>query len=185
MVGRRIARWTAMVTLTATCLAACLGSAAGADEPAAEFMAELRRSGYLEQALLYLDRAVESPLISEDFRQTIALERGLTLIQLSRTHCDPRLRTSRLDEAKSAFDEFLQAQAAHPRSLEARTELGNVLVERANIVLAVAARAQPTQARGGGLQALGRGACGVPGFLGSAADAAERNDDRRDRRRSS
>ena len=124
-------------------LAAFLGTAilpgtwtaenARAAEPAREFLLGLRERGYHDVALDYLEVMANSPLAPIELRQTIQLEKGITLIEASRVQRDQLLREKDLNDAQALLAEFSQKNAAHPKANSARSQLGNLIVERARM----------------------------------------------------
>ncbi|MCA9267520.1 MAG: hypothetical protein KDA41_03575 [Planctomycetales bacterium] len=111
-----------------------------AEEPASQFLVKLRDEALFDLAHEYLLRMEKSPLAPAEFRQTIAYEQGLTLMAMSRFETDFADRQAKLDEAQKKFEEFLNAQKNHDLAPMAKSELANVLVERARVKTAEAAR---------------------------------------------
>ena len=117
-------------------------SPAGAEEPAAQFLEALREEGLFDLAHEYLTRMEKSPAASQEFRETIQYEQGLTLMAVSRSEADFDERQKRLDEAQAKFREFLTAQKNHEFAPKAKNQLANVLVERARVTVSEAERAR-------------------------------------------
>ncbi|MFO0904579.1 MAG: EF-hand domain-containing protein [Pirellulales bacterium] len=129
--------WAALLAAFVASLAAAFlaGGRLQAAEPAQEFLTRLRDEGYYDTAIDYLDQIANSPLVSDSFKQSIAYERGVTLMEGARHQKDFSLREKQLDAAQVAFDQFVKAQPAHPMFFSAKSELGNLMVERANLKL--------------------------------------------------
>lgn len=106
---------------------------ASADEPAREFIDGLRARGYHDTALDYLTGLETSRMTPAGFRDVLAYERALTLVIASRGSGDLVERFKMLDEAQALLRGFLQKQASHPQAYAARSQLGNLIVERARI----------------------------------------------------
>ncbi len=103
---------------------------AKAEEPAADFLAALRSRGYYDTAIEYLKQAEASPLAPVEFRETIPLERGLTLIQIARREGSFDAKNTLLDDAQKQIDQFVRTRGNHPRTDFAKNQLGNVVAER-------------------------------------------------------
>jgi hypothetical protein len=102
-----------------------------ADEPAQAFLDGLRERNYFDVALDYLAAAEKNPSVPTAFKETIPYERGTTLVQGARFQRDSALREQQLDEAQKALQEFIKAQPDHLFAVASRSQLGNVIVERA------------------------------------------------------
>jgi hypothetical protein len=117
--------------LGAVALSFACGSLARSAEPAREFLEGLRARGFHDVALDYLDSVAKDPNVPVDFKQTVMYERGATLVDSARSERDSALREKQLDEGQKVLTQFITAQ---PRSLlviSARSQLGNLIVERA------------------------------------------------------
>lgn len=119
--------------LLACFAAAVLPAAAQAIEPAADFLDRLRERGYYDVAIDYLDSAANNPAVPAAFKETLTYERGVTLIQGAKFQRDTGLREKQLDEGQKTLQQFVTAQPAHLLTMSARSQLGNVIVERARI----------------------------------------------------
>lgn len=111
-----------------------------AEEPASQFLEKLRENGYFDLANEYLKRMEKSPLAPIEFRETILFEQALILMAISRSETDFDARQTRLDEAQNKFEEFLVAKKNHDYAPKAKSELANVIVERARVKVAEANR---------------------------------------------
>ncbi|MBX7169182.1 MAG: hypothetical protein K1X74_22800 [Pirellulales bacterium] len=115
-------------------LVACglaLVSPATAAEPFRAFLDELQRRGMYDVALDYLHSARTNPLISDELKQTITYEEGVTLIEGASQERDIPKRMKSLELAKEKLNQFVQEQPGHPLAGSARIQLGNILVSRA------------------------------------------------------
>src|SRR5947208_16571774 len=124
MIMRRLATVAAFVVLL-------LPSGMPAEEPAQQFLEALRERNYYDVALDYLAAAEKNPLIPASFKETILYEKGTTLVQGARFQRDSALREQQLDEAQKTLQQFVTAQPNHLYAAAARSQLGNVIVERA------------------------------------------------------
>lgn len=106
---------------------------AAAEEPAREFLDALRDMGYYDVALEFLDRAPDNPAVPVEFKEIVLYEKGLTLIEGSRYERDIVLREKQLDQAKLVLDQFIAERATHAFASSAKSQLANLLVERARI----------------------------------------------------
>src|SRR6476659_6208010 len=101
------------------------------NEPAQAFLEGLRERNYFDIALDYLASAENNPSIPDSFKETILYEKGTTLVQGARFQRDSALREQQLDEAQKTLQQFVTAQPNHLYAAAARSQLGNVIVERA------------------------------------------------------
>lgn len=97
----------------------------------AEFVEALRGRGQHELVLEYLDLAPASPIVSPEFKQRIAYEKGITLLDLSRRLPTAERRTEALDNARRELEDFAQANQGKSLAAEAQAQLAGVLIERA------------------------------------------------------
>jgi hypothetical protein len=126
------------------CLAATPWSVGGA-EPAQAFLEALRDRGYFDVALDYLDSAAKNSALPASFKETILYEKGTTLVQSARLQRDSVVREQQLDEAQKVLQQFLQDQPANLYAMGARSQLGNVIVERARNRVEKAKRLPPAE----------------------------------------
>ena len=103
----------------------------GAVEPAQAFLDGLRDRGYFDVAVEYLKSAENNPNVPVQFKETLPYERGVTLVKGARLQRDSALREQQLDEGQQVLQQFVTAQPNHLLAVAARSELGNVIVERA------------------------------------------------------
>lgn len=104
-----------------------------AEEPARAFLEGLRVRGYHDVALEYLKQMETSRLAPAGFRDAIQYETALTLVESSRKQRDLEVRFERLDQAQELLKRFVAARESHPMAYAARSQLGNLIVERARI----------------------------------------------------
>lgn len=119
-------------------LAVVLGAGAPVvqgEEPAREFLEKLRERRYFDMALEYLARMETSPLATAELKTILPYERGVTLVQQASFTRDLPLRGKILDEAKQTLDAFLKQNGSHSLASAARSQLGNVIVERARMMV--------------------------------------------------
>jgi hypothetical protein len=112
-------------------LAAC--PVALAEEPTRAFLDGLRERGYHDVALDYLESMATSPLAPLELKEVIDLEKAVTMIAASRTERDSEIRIQRLNEAQELLRKFIREHAQHMKLNVARTQLGNLIVERARL----------------------------------------------------
>ncbi|MEX0713278.1 MAG: hypothetical protein WD278_13065, partial [Pirellulales bacterium] len=104
---------------------------AAAAEQYERFLSGLRERRLYDMALEYLESMRASPLVTSEQRQTMPYEEGRILVESAREEREMAARTKLLDRARDRFQEFIQANSAHPLSASAEAQLGQVLVERA------------------------------------------------------
>src|SRR6478609_6436719 len=120
-----------LFTVAALALLAILPITMRADEPAQQFLEALRERNYYDVALDYLAAAEKNPAVSQSFKETILYEKGTTLVQGARLQRDSALREQQLDEAQKVLQQFITDKPNHLYATSARSQLGNVIVERA------------------------------------------------------
>jgi hypothetical protein len=121
------------ITRPCLLLVAMIVMPASAAEPARAFLDGLRDRGYHDIAIEYLDQLSDSPLTPPELKETILYEKALTLITSARAQRDPQASVKLLDEAQRLLKQFVEAQASHPKSNAARSQLGSLIFERARM----------------------------------------------------
>ena len=111
-----------------------LPPASGA-EPARDFLKGLRDRGFHDVALDYLDTVQKSSLVDVKFKQIILYEKGVTLIEASRVQRDQAIREKYLNDAADMLKQFAASNAIHPLANSAQSQLGNLIVERARMLV--------------------------------------------------
>ena len=135
------------VSTILTCFVASLAATSGhSEEPAREFLLGLRTRGYYDTAIDYLDSIAASGQAPQDLLQVVDLEKAITLIAGSRAESDSAAREGLLDTAQGLLRQFLSKNATHSQANSARTQLGNLIAERARLRVEAAKRGRPTEA---------------------------------------
>lgn len=109
-----------------------------AEEPVEAFLKELQDNRHFEVALRYVDRMESSPLAPDGFKSEADYRRGMLMVNSARYTKNPATKRDTLSRAKEYLEKFLSAHSGHPSSALARTQLGNILVERARSAMAQA-----------------------------------------------
>ncbi len=130
---RRLPRWGRWAG-TLTLLLLLAGGARGAEDYQ-RFLDGLRDRGYYDTALDYLDRLRSNPRVPPEFKQRIAYEQGVTSISAAVAERDADQKAKHLNVAREKLTEFLQSETDLALKAEAEGQLGNVLVERAKMLL--------------------------------------------------
>lgn len=117
--------------------------ASGADPPVEKLLEGLRRRGYYDMAILYLDQMRASPDCPAELKEAIDYEVGVTLLEAADRTETVSEREANLDAATEAVQRFLKEHPNHEKVGPASTQIGKVLLLRG------AVRAQ--QAEGPGL----------------------------------
>lgn len=115
------------------CLLIAATGDGNADEPARAFLAGLRARGYQDVALDYLEQMETSRLAPAELKAVLPYERALILVEVSRAQRDINDRFAYLDQAQQLLAKFIATQGSHPKAHAARSQLGNLVVERARI----------------------------------------------------
>lgn len=113
---------------------------APAVEPAREFLAALRQRKYFDEALEYLDQIARNPAAPIELKETLLFEKGVTLVEASREQRDPVLREKLLNDAQQLLNQFVGQRPDHEKVNAARSQLGNLIVERARVKVEDAAK---------------------------------------------
>jgi Tetratricopeptide repeat len=116
-----------------------------AGEPAQAFLEALRERNYFDMALEYLATAENNPAIPASFKATILYEKGTTLVQGAKFQRDSALREQQLDEAQKVLQQFVTAQPGSLYAIAARSELGTVMINRAENRVEKAKKATPAE----------------------------------------
>ncbi len=129
---RSLSRITGTTVLSGLLLAS-LASPSWGVEPAQEFLDELLNRGYTDIAIEYLDKAKNSPAVPVAFKKTYLYQRGKALMKGAEMQRDQALREKTLNEAHQTFSKFIEEQPDNNLALDCRSQLGNVVVERARM----------------------------------------------------
>lgn len=100
-------------------------------EPAADFLAALRKQGYHDIALEYLELAKTSKAFDAEFKQNLQYELGVTLIDMAQSQRNERGRDQFFERAIAELDGFIKNNAGKPKINDARNRLTELNVLRA------------------------------------------------------
>jgi len=114
-------------------------------EPARDFLEGLRERGYHDIALDYLEAMSKSRLAPIELKETILYEKGVALIEASRAQRDQAIREKYLDQAQTLLKQFATQRSDHPKANSARSQLGNLIVERARMKVELAKKGNKQQ----------------------------------------
>lgn len=131
-------RWliaTFMLAVAATSLPQARGN-----EPARDFLDALRRKKYYDVAIEYLSTIEGNPAVPVTFKETLLYERGLTLVEGAKFQRDIAIREKWLNDGQQVLQQFVASQGNSSLINAARSQLGNVLVERARLIVKKAER---------------------------------------------
>ena len=106
-----------------------------AAEPAGAFLGSLRDLKYYDLAEYYLDRQVEKDLLSTEFRAKLDYERAIVLIQSAKLIGNGDERGKQFAVAQQLLEKFAQGSENAELKILASNELGNLLFQRANLIL--------------------------------------------------
>jgi len=106
-----------------------------AEEPASAFLGSLRELKYYDLAEYYLDLQVEKDLLSPEFRGKLDYERALVLIQSARLIGNGEERDKQFTVAQQLLVKFSQGSQNPALKILASNELGNLLFQRASLIL--------------------------------------------------
>src|SRR5262245_10523644 len=105
----------------------------GAAEQYLEFVEGLRRHGYHDIAVIYLEKLEKRADVPADFKAVIPFEKAVTLMDEAKYERDLEAQTRLYDQARAFFEEFLKASPNHPNAGRANTELANVIVGKGKV----------------------------------------------------
>ena len=106
-------------------------TALGAKEPFEKFLSALRKAGYHEEAIEYLDFIEKSDALEPEELAIVPYERCRTILDQLRGLRDFAARDRMLDEAAASLKNFLEKSPDHPLTSDARNQEANILVQRA------------------------------------------------------
>ncbi|MBT4694444.1 MAG: hypothetical protein HOB73_13975, partial [Planctomycetaceae bacterium] len=119
-----------------------------AEEPASAFLGSLRELKYYDLAEHYLDQQVEKDLLSLEFRAKLNYERALVLIQSARLIGNGDERDKQFKVAQDLLENFAKESQNADLKILASNELGNLLFQRANLILFEASQDENKTDRG-------------------------------------
>jgi hypothetical protein len=112
-----------------------LATSLRAAEDHERFLESLRDRGYYDVALDYLARLRSNPKILDEFKQRIPYEEGVTSIAAAIAERDVDQKSRHLNVAREKLNEFVKGPGDSSLKADAESQLGNVLVERAKMLL--------------------------------------------------
>jgi tetratricopeptide (TPR) repeat protein len=118
--------WLAMLALAAGSLA----GKAVASEPVDSFLAALRTRLYFDEALDYLELLKSNPHLPDEVKQKAQYEQGMTLLESAAGQSDFTARGTQLSKASEWFEEFHKHFPQHRLAALAKTQIGNIWIER-------------------------------------------------------
>jgi tetratricopeptide (TPR) repeat protein len=123
------------VTLAALSLGCVVGATRGATVRAAdrnlEFLAALRTAGWNDTAAAYVKWVPNSPLMTEEFRQHLPLERATSLVAQARAARTRDEQLSLLSQAGESFAQMAASDPDSPAALDALRQAANMYAELA------------------------------------------------------
>jgi len=105
-----------------------------AEEPASQFLQELRNQRYFELAEYYLDVQIEKQMLSDEFRAKIDLERAMVILSGARSIANGAERDNRFADAQKLLERFSAEVEDTDLKIQSNNELGNLLFQRASLV---------------------------------------------------
>jgi tetratricopeptide (TPR) repeat protein len=141
-------------TSAALLLLAC-GSPAGAADSNADFTAALRKRGWDDTAVEYLNWVEQSPLMTPAFRKQLPYQRALSLASQARQTRTAAERERLLTQAAGDFEAFAKGDPASPAALDALRQSANLYGDLAMATIAEA-KQLPEQATAERSQAIQR-----------------------------
>lgn len=96
-----------------------------------EFLAALRAAGWTDTAAAYVEWVPDSPLMTEEFRQQLPLERATSLAARARTARTRDEQLTLLDQAAQSFSQMAANDPQSPAALNALRQAANMYAELA------------------------------------------------------
>ncbi|MBV08187.1 hypothetical protein [Rubinisphaera sp.] len=112
----------------------CINSTTAA-EPYLKFLEGLRERQYYDTAMVYLQTLEERPDVPQDIKQILPYERALTLLASSAYVQSPEAQTEQLDQAQAFLEKFLKDTPQHELAARANTELANIMLGKARVLI--------------------------------------------------
>lgn len=106
-----------------------------AEEPYESFLNGLRKAGYGEAALDYIEQIEKKPNLPVALREVIDLERAQSLLVAAEETEHRDMAEQRFASAKTNLDKFLKEHAEHERSAAALASLADLEVQRGRTLL--------------------------------------------------
>ncbi len=119
--SRLLCCWTCLALIVAA--PGAMAQESGAQNPF-ELARALRENDQPDLALEYLDDLAKT--LPKELLVTLPIERAKSRIKLAAQEADDLKRDTLVNEAKAELDQFLKANAGHPRSNEAAMSLANI-----------------------------------------------------------
>jgi hypothetical protein len=136
---------------TILCLASCtasgiLSAPLRAAEPVEEFLAALRRRGYHDMAVEYLQQVAAGPHADAEFKRRYSYELGSVLLDAARAAGEPLERDRLAEQAITRLKEFVASGAEDNLVAEAQSKLADTMLERGRAMAARASRSRDREA---------------------------------------
>jgi hypothetical protein len=119
-----------------------------AEEPANAFLGSLLELKYYDLAEYYLDQQGAKDLLSPEFRAKINYERAIVLMRSARLIGNGDERNKQFEVAEKLLVNFSQESQDSELKILANNELGNLLFQRANLILFEASQDENKTVRG-------------------------------------
>ncbi len=110
-------------------------NSATAGEPYLKFLEGLRERQYYDTAMQYLQTLEERPDVPQEIKQILPYERALTLLASSGYVQSPEAQTEQLDQAQAFLEKFLKDSPKHELAPRANTELANIMLGKARVLI--------------------------------------------------
>lgn len=98
-----------------------------------EFLDGLRKRGYYDFALYYLEKLDEREDLPAELDEVIPYERAITLLEGAKLINNPEVRDEQLDRAVAQLEAFTRDNPEHPLAGNANTEKARILIEKAHV----------------------------------------------------
>jgi len=122
--------------------------AATAEEPARKFLESLRQAGYFDMAVIYLDRLDRYPSVDRELLDAADLERAQVFVDAALAATKAADQEESFRSAEEQLKKFVSEKPGHPRTSEARLQLGRLqMVRAAQLVAADPTDSQRKEAR--------------------------------------
>lgn len=108
-------------------------SHARAEELHLEFLDGLRKKGYYDYALLYIDQIEARADVPGEIKQILPYQRGLTHKESASSYPNPESQQAALNKAAAQLETFLKTHPDHAEAASASNALADILIGKAQV----------------------------------------------------
>ncbi len=132
--GRIVRLFLAMASVLVL-LGVCAPRTLQAEEPYLKFLQGLRSRQYFDTAMQYLQSLEERGDVPAEIKAIVPYERAVTLVEGSQFVQNPETQAAQLDQAQASLEKFLKDSPNHALTAVASTELGRIMLGKAQVLI--------------------------------------------------